>query len=92
MKPTNNKPIEAENAGKTSPQTKNPREVTQEQLNQSINKRSRELTSPLKNDQNKKIKDHTIQIPVLGATGTCVQDPPRRRTKYSYDQQLKRDP
>ena len=46
MKPTNNKPIEAENAGKTSPQTKNPREVTQEQLNQSINKRSRELTTP----------------------------------------------
>ena len=92
MKPTNNKPIEAEYAGKTSPQTKNPREITQEQLNENINKRSRELTRLLRNDQNKKIKDHTNRISVLGATGTCAQDPLRGRTKYPYDQQLESDP
>ena len=90
---TNNKPIEAENAGKTSPLTKNPREaVTQAQINENINKRSRELTSPLRNDQSKKIKDHTNQIPVLGATGTCTQDPQRGRTKSPYDKQFERDP
>ena len=91
-KPTNNKPTEEENLGKAPPQRKTPQEVAQEQLNENANKRSRESTSPKKNDQNKKIKDHNNQIPVLGATGTGIQDLQRGRTKTPYSQQFERDP
>jgi len=47
---------------------KKPQEANREQVNELINKRTRDPTSPTKNDQNKNIKEHTDQILVLGST------------------------
>jgi len=46
---------------------KKPQEANQEQENEKVNKRTRDPTSPTKNDQSKKMKEHTNQIPVLGS-------------------------
>jgi len=72
-------------------QMKRPQEVNQEQVNEKIYKRARDSTSPPKDDQNKKIKEHTNQIPVLGSTGTGFQDPPMGRSNFC-GQQPERDP
>jgi len=70
---------------------KKTQETNQEQENGKISKRTRDTTIPTKNDQNRKMKEHTNQIPVLGYTGTGFQDTPRGRTNFC-GQQPERDP
>merc|ERR1719423_289917 len=72
----------SESTPKNTPQMKKPQETNQEQENEKFNKRTRDPTSPTKNYQNKKLKEHTNQIPVLGAPGTGFQDATRGRTNY----------
>jgi len=87
---TNNESKKSESAPKNTPQMKKPQETNQEQENENINKRPRDLTSPTKNNQNKKIKEHTNQIPVLGSTGKGFQDAPSGKTNFC-GQQHERD-
>jgi len=76
---------------KIIPQMKKTSSTKRGASNRENYKRTRDPMSPPKNYQNKNIKEHTSQIPVLGTTGTGYQDPPRGRTNLC-GQQPERDP
>ena len=60
-------------------------------MNYKNNKRTRDSSSPTKNHQNEKIKQHNNKIPVLGSKETWFPDPLRGTTNVC-GQQLKKNP